>query len=287
MSTVKMNLYFKKQKINKEHTGGVNMKKRWLGIILSLAILFSVLPVPVLAGSGTDALNYTAFSDDFSDQTVSDAKWSASPSIANGAAVIAPMGKPAPLSIRDLTFGDAEYDFTMSVNSSADWVGFLFNRANVGDTWDNSGYMIFMRSGHESGTTPGHVDFLKASGKESAPSVSGQVPNYTSGEAVSFRVRYESGHITVYAKGEKIIDVTDSDPYSGGYAGFYCCGSAGSGSVRQRRGQDGAADARHGRTDRSGVRQNQDGPGCRQNLHRRHGHLQSALVAARQAIPTR
>jgi hypothetical protein len=206
------------------------MKKRWLGIILSLAILFSVLPVPVLAGSGTDALNYTAFSDDFSDQTVSDAKWSASPSIANGAAVIAPMGKPAPLSIRDLTFGDAEYDFTMSVNSSADWVGFLFNRANVGDTWDNSGYMIFMRSGHESGTTPGHVDFLKASGKESAPSVSGQVPNYTSGEAVSFRVRYESGHITVYAKGEKIIDVTDSDPYSGGYAGFYCCGSAGSGT---------------------------------------------------------
>ena len=42
----------------------------------------------------------------------------------------------------------------MSVNSSADWVGFLLNRANVGD---NSGYMVFMRSGHESGTKPGHA----------------------------------------------------------------------------------------------------------------------------------
>jgi alpha-L-fucosidase len=199
-------------------------RTRILSGILLLAMLVGLLQVSAFAA---DTLTYTAFTDDFSDQATSNTKWSANPAISGGAATL---NLGAMLSI-NRTFTDAEYDFSMAVTSDANWTGFLFNRTNIGDTWDNSGYMIYMRSGHEAGTTAGQVDVLKASGLASVPSTSGQVPNYQAGELVPFRVRFESGHITVYAKNTLIIDMTDSQPFASGYAGFFCSGTAGSGSV--------------------------------------------------------
>ena len=159
---------------------------------------------------------YTAFEDDFSDQAASNAKWSQNPNIVDGE-FSPPLNAKA--SIRDITFDAALYEMDITVNG-ADWVGLLFNRGDPSHTWDDSGYVAYMRN------TGGVELYNKGSGMIEA----GQVPDYTPGEKVPFKVLADNGTIQVYAKGTKIIDAKD-DVFTGGYAGVLCSGTGGSGKV--------------------------------------------------------
>ncbi len=170
-----------------------------------------------------DDLNYTVFADDFSDQAISNTLWQVTggtgkPTLSNDVYAL-DLGIRA--NMKDITFNNAVYEADMAVQGNADWIGLLFNRDNMTDIWDNSGYMLYMR-------LDGRVELIKAQGGVIASGSA--ATGYNQGDYVHVKIFYYNGSIMVYLNGEKKIDVHDTT-YTGGYAGFFVSGTAGSGKL--------------------------------------------------------
>lgn len=180
-----------------------------------------------------DKFTYKAFSDDFSDQEASDAKWKLiadsssapqNPVIENGEYVL---DKGIHANIKDMKFDSALYEADVKVENGADWIGLLFNKTKDTHMWNDSGYMLYIRNDQATAQTGSAAELL--SDGKAVGSVK-EIPNYSPGEFINLKVLSDEEMIKVYLNNEKVIEVKNST-YTEGYADFFVSGGQGNGRI--------------------------------------------------------
>lgn len=202
--------------------------KRIVGRLLCMTVLISsmaVIPYDMANAQGLqedDFAGYTeeVFQDDFSDSNESEKFWSDTSYIADGTMTL-PFGGNSNIVSRK--FGNAVYKVDMAVNDGADWTGIMINRQLPSHTWDNSGCLVYM-------TNAGKIEIAgKDADGKNLQVVGVEIPEFEIGKMISFQIRHCDGNVYIYANDSYMLTVENIA--ASGYAGVWCAGSSGSGSV--------------------------------------------------------